>query len=300
MSLGQPHLVFVGAATLDAIALVDEFPAPDQRVVAHDIAYAGGGPAATAAVTAARLGLPAAFVGTVGDDVAGQQILDGLRAEGVDVSGVSVSVGDASGASVIVVGRGRGTRAICNRPVPRLDLSAATTLLCRAEWVHVDHLGWPAVSCFFRDGGGVRPRLSVDAGNTIPGFTPAGVDLFVPTIEALRTTYGALEDDDLLEHALADGARCVVATNGRHGSMAATETGERAAVSGYCIEVVSTLGAGDVFHGAVLAAHVQGMSWQQCLVYANVTAALACRGLDGRSAIPTPEVVAAHLSSLVA
>ena len=69
-------------ATFDAIALVDGFPAPDDRVVASEVAYAGGGPAATAAVAASRLGVRTAFVGTVGDDANGRAILDGVRRRG--------------------------------------------------------------------------------------------------------------------------------------------------------------------------------------------------------------------------
>ena len=53
------------------------------------------------------------------------------------------------------------------------------------------------------------------------------------------------------------------------------------------VEAVSTLGAGDVFHGALLAALVRGASLQDALAMANRVAALSCRGLDGRSAIPT-------------
>ena len=60
--------VFVGSATLDAIALVPSLPGRDERVVAESLVLAGGGPAATAAVAYARLGLPAYFVGSVGDD----------------------------------------------------------------------------------------------------------------------------------------------------------------------------------------------------------------------------------------
>ena len=124
MGHGQPKVLFVGAATVDSIALVPAFPHPDQRVVADELVFAGGGPAATAAVAAARLGVAAAFVGTVGDDADGRRIVEGLEEEGVDTSGVTVARGHRSGASVIVVDHGRGTRAICARPGPPVDAAA--------------------------------------------------------------------------------------------------------------------------------------------------------------------------------
>jgi sulfofructose kinase len=56
---------------------------------------------------------------------------------------------------------------------------------------------------------------------------------------------------------------------------------------------VSTLGAGDVFHGALLAAFVRGLALAEALAFANECAALSCRALDGRSAIPTLAEIAA-------
>jgi sugar/nucleoside kinase (ribokinase family) len=52
-------------------------------------------------------------------------------------------------------------------------------------------------------------------------------------------------------------------------------------------EPVSTLGAGDVFHGALLAYLVRGAELADALRAANTAASLSCRALDGRSAIPT-------------
>jgi sugar/nucleoside kinase (ribokinase family) len=57
----------------------------------------------------------------------------------------------------------------------------------------------------------------------------------------------------------------------------------------YTDTVVSTLGAGDVFHGALLAQLVEDVPLAEALVAANVCAGLSCRALDGRSAIPTGE-----------
>jgi sulfofructose kinase len=293
-------VVFVGAVTIDSIALVGAFPGPDERVVAEDLMFAGGGPAATAAVTAARLGVPAAFVGTVGDDAEGERIIEGLAAEGVDVSGVTREAGARSAASVIVVDRLRGTRAICARPGPVVDISRGADLLGRADWVHADHLGWSAVRQLLRPGPARRPHLSIDAGNPILGFTPDGVDLYVPTLQELERIYGLSTPDALLDAALHDGAGRVVATNGSRGSLAADASGERATADGVEVEVVSTLGAGDVFHGALVAAHVRGLALADALEYANTVAALSCRGLDGRSAIPTHDTVEAHLRARTA
>ncbi|MPY78247.1 MAG: ribokinase [Actinophytocola sp.] len=293
---------FIGTVTMDAIALVDAYPAADERVLARDLVTAGGGPAATAAVAAARAGIAdVRFVGAVGADEAGERAIADLTDAGIDVSGVRRIEGEPTASSVIIVDHGSGTRAICGRPGPRLTLDAEQlALVGDAGWVHVDHVGWPALT-----GAGLTPtttersRISVDAGNPIEDFSPKGVDLFVPTEAALARMYGDGDLPALLDAALGAGARTVVATRGGAGAVAATEDGQRVDVPAHRGAVLSTLGAGDVFHGALLAAVLRDSAHATALAdavrYATVAAGLSCRALDGRSGIPSHDEIVAHL-----
>lgn len=290
-------LVFVGALTADTIVAVPRYPDADERVQADALVRAGGGPAATAAVAAARSGATGvAFVGAVGDDVVGRELCDQLAAEGVDVRGVSVVGGASSGSSVIVVDLARGTRAISTVSGPALQFSAAVReLILAARWVHVDHLGWAPVAEIV-PAGRVRsgPALSGDISYPVTGFGPAGLDLYAPNLAAIVGRYPRIAGNGadahveaLLHAALADGASNVVITRGRDGSSVATSAGRVAHQPGHRVRVLSTLGAGDVFHGALLAAVDRGEDLGDAAEYAGTVAALSCRGLDGRSAIPS-------------
>jgi sulfofructose kinase len=112
------------------------------------------------------------------------------------------------------------------------------------------------------------------------------VALYTPTEAALRERFGTAEA------ALAAGAELVVATRGDRGSVAYTRDGGIVEAAPSPVEAVSTLGAGDVFHGALLAFLVRGADLREALAGANRAAALSCRALDGRSAIPTLEELA--------
>ncbi|HET7045633.1 MAG TPA: PfkB family carbohydrate kinase [Gaiellaceae bacterium] len=260
-------VVCVGLATLDTIMVVPRIPGPDERVVASSSAVAGGGPAATAAVALARLGVEVAFAGVVGDDEAGAEIRDGLEREGVDVSLLATVPGARSPQSTILVGPD-GARTIVHLPgTAPLEVGQ----LPAAEWVHVDHAGYTAVR-------GRGLRLSVDAGNPIDGLDLSEVALYAPSEAA-----GAVSP----EAALAAGAGLVVVTGGARGCTAFTRDGETIEVPAPEVEPVSTLGAGDVFHGALLAALVRDVPLPEALAAANRIAAESCRALDGRSAIPT-------------
>lgn len=281
----MPGLVCVGLATLDAVAVVGRRPEPDQRVVADQLVYSGGGPAATAAVAAVRLGTPVTFVGAVGDDGEGHRVVDDLDAEGVDTAGVRIEPGRVTGASVVVCERDTAARTIYNRPTAELRLDdAATELVRAADFVHVDHVGWPAVAVALRGlGAADRPRVSVDHGSPVHGERPSLVDLYVPTVQRLRTDHGRHPVRELLA---ACPAPRVVATLGAGGAVGRDETGTYHEVPGVDVEVVGTLGAGDVFHGALAAAVSGGRALSEAMAFANVAAALSCRAADGRSAIP--------------
>ena len=116
-------------------------------MIASDVAIAGGGPAATAAVTLARLGVATAFVGAVGDDETGAFIRDGLESEGVDVSELAVVPGRGRRRARSTSARARGRSLRSAATWGRLELSQRAEQLCRdAAWVHVDQTGYGTAS----------------------------------------------------------------------------------------------------------------------------------------------------------
>jgi sulfofructose kinase len=272
------EVVCVGLATVDTIVPLPSWPEPDGRVIADAIVRGGGGPAATAAVTLARLERRAGLVGAVGDDAAGEAVRAALAAEGVDVSGLVTRPGRTA-ESVILVDRRAGTRSILHAPgVERVDLEDVD--LAGAAWVHMDHAGHGLVA------GRVEPaRLSVDAGAPIGGLDLSGLGLYAPSAVVLLERHAAASVPAALAAALADRAQRVVVTLGGDGSIAAEGSGAWR-IPPFAAEVVSTLGAGDVFHGALLAMLLEGHALPEAARLAGVAAALSCRAMDGRSAIP--------------
>ena len=55
----------------------------------------------------------------------------------------------------------------------------------------------------------------------------------------------------------------------------------------YAGPVVDTTGAGDVFHGALDVAILQGWDFRKCMTFAAAVAAIKCTTLGGRAFIPT-------------
>src|SRR4029077_7557883 len=91
---------------------VQQFPAAGTKVAASEFIITGGGCAANAAVTTARLGGRVAFAGPLGgpDDAVRVRILSDLAKEGSDCSGVErVSGGTASVSLILLDATGEKT-----------------------------------------------------------------------------------------------------------------------------------------------------------------------------------------------
>lgn len=289
--------VCVGVITIDTVASVDKYPGEDERVVANEISRAGGGPAAVAAVAMSRLGIKSAIVGTVGDDADGKEVLNIFAREGVDTSGISIGTSATAG-SVIVASKEHSARAISTRqPVIQAAMNdAAKKLIASALWLHVDHVGVKRL-----DEAGISrgkgPQISFDAGYGVETFDPIVVDLFVPTDRQMALRFPGVDLAVALENDSMKAGNTVVATQGSAGSAGYSPETGLVSAPGFKVDVTSTLGAGDVFHGALVAQLIQGHHLQEAMRRANAVAALSCRGLDGQSMIPTTTELNAYLEA---
>ncbi|MFZ8871717.1 MAG: carbohydrate kinase family protein [Candidatus Nanopelagicaceae bacterium] len=262
----------VGVATFDTIVLVDRYPEADERVIAKETIQGFGGPATTAAVTMARLGIDVALACVIGDDEAGRKIFDNLKREGIDTRHVVIDPKVKTAIGTIVVAEATQSRAILAQPHSQTAHKPAN--INDYSWVHVDHLGMAAL----KEWGvkrGAGPKLSIDIGYAYPGLKSSDFDLYAPSENITKDTSSASRDGNL-----------VVISKGSSGSIYSNglESGEVPALKG---EILSTLGAGDVFHGALVAAQVWGKGARESVELANVVAGLSCRAIDGQSGIPT-------------
>jgi sulfofructose kinase len=295
--LSSIQAVCVGVITVDTVALVDKYPSEDERVIAQQIVRGGGGPAAVAAVTMSRLGVKSAIVGTIGDDADGKEVLRIFEKEGVDATGVSIGSTPTAG-SVIVASKQHSARAISTRqPMVQAPINdAAKKLIAQAAWLHVDHVGIIRLAeVGISRGNG--PQISFDAGYGVESFDSNTVDLFVPTDRQMALRYPGIDLAIALENDANKAANTVVATQGSAGSAGFSAQTGLVTAPGFKVDVTSTLGAGDVFHGALVAQLIQGHPLQEALRRANAVAALSCRGLDGQSMIPTTTELNAYLEA---
>ena len=62
------QMVGIGSTVYDTLMVIDRFPTEDTKLQGIETKVQGGGPCATALAAARKLGISAAYMGTIGDD----------------------------------------------------------------------------------------------------------------------------------------------------------------------------------------------------------------------------------------
>ncbi|WP_114194320.1 sugar kinase [Edaphovirga cremea] len=289
----------IGIAVQDRLYYVEQLPDASGKFVAQDYREIGGGPAATAAVAAARLGAYVDFIGRVGDDAAGKTIVADLEKEGVDTRFVRVCHQARSSQSAIIVDA-QGERIIINHPSP--DLSNEADWLNDITFEHYDvvladvrwHQGAERGFTLAREAGVVTV---LDADVTPQDIAPLVklADHAAFSAPGLVKATGETEWEKALLLAQAMTAGKVYLTQGKAGCYWLDENRQQHR-PGFKVDVVDTTGAGDVFHGALAFAIASKQGVSEAVHFANAVAALKCTRPGGREGIPDYHQTRAFLS----
>jgi len=292
----RKRVVAIGVGCLDQLLLWRDVKAPVVSNKIVDCQAQGGGMAATALVTVARLGGRAEYWGAVGTDPVADLILGGLSAEGVDTRQVVRMDGRRGPWMVVCVDQATAERHFLyttgllnpGRPIGSVGrLAGAGCLLIDDTLPESDLVAARAAR---RRGVPVVADLSWVRDHTRAVL--AHVDYAVVS-EACARDLGAGGDARRACEALRDlGPARVVVTLGARGLVYLD--GDRfGCLDAFPVDVVDTTGAGDVFHGAFCCGLLLGLGLERNLVFASAVAAMKCRHVGGRAGIPRlPEVVA--------
>ncbi len=282
-------LAVVGALNRDAVLDVPRLPQPGDTAVGLRPATTGfGGKGANqAAAAAAFLGTPdtVAMVGCVGDDAAGQDMLDDLRERGVDVDAIRRTAGASGSATIAVDPAGEnlivvdpGANASLTPDDVRVPLVADAAVLLLQLEVPADV---------------VLAAISHTRGRVVLNPAPAsaanrftrGVDVLVPNRLELAELAGAPPADHVRE-ALAQAESLsprtdVVVTMGHQGALVVQADGKTAMVEAPEVRAVDSTGAGDCFCGVLACLLVEGVD---LVAATRIAVAAASMSVDAKGA----------------
>jgi sulfofructose kinase len=286
----KTRVICLGLSALDQIWRVQGFfSGGSQKIRSLEYTTMGGGMAATAAFTVARLGGRAAFWGRGGEDAAGREMRQALSGQGVDVSqfrlfpngqsSVSGILVDSSGERQIVNFRGQFPEAA--DWLPTSEVGTASAVLADPRWLAGALALFQAARAK-----GVPTVLDADvADRDVFEMLLPFTDHAVFSEPALSGFVGS-SDDRALAGIAKFGCGVAAVTRGANG-VTWLENNVIRRQPAYAVSAIDTTGAGDVFHGAYALAIGACLKATDAMEFAAAAAALKCTRPGGRAGIPT-------------
>ncbi len=295
-----------GLNAVDHLIVVPAYPAFDTKTRFTSHVQAAGGQTASAMVALKRLGLPTAYAGRFGSDREGEFGLETLKAEGVNVEFAERVEGARNQIAFIIIDAQTGERTILWERDARLAYraeDAPENFAARGRVLHLDAHDPPACARLAREAHAAGTIVSADIDNIyegLPELLPL-IDVLITSSEFPRRLTGIADERAALAevktHLHKDSV--VGMTLGARGALVYHEGAflEAAAfpVPGGCRD---TTGAGDAFHAGFIYGMLRGEEVEGCLTLGCAVAALKCRALGARTALPTAPELRAFLETL--
>jgi sulfofructose kinase len=291
-------VVGLGENSIDLVVVVADYPTSNTKQRLQRFARHPGGQIATALAACARLGWKARYVGRFGDDEFGRHARESLRVDGVDTTEALSVAGTTNQFAVILVDARSGERTVLWDRHPGLTIDPAdvpAAAIASGRMLMLDCVDTAASTQAAR----IARQAGIPAALDVEKVRPGILDLLqqIDAIIAAQDFPVALTGHEDLGRALEAMAResnapFVCVTLGAEGSLARCG-GREIRTPAFPIDCVDSTGAGDVFRAAFVAACLRAPDGdiEDVLEYANAAAALNCRALGARGALPTPEEV---------
>lgn len=295
-------VVGFGTNAVDFLIEVPRYPAFDSKVELSNYTQAAGGEVATTMAGLSRLGMRAAYVGRFGSDDAGEFGMRSLRDESVDLSHAEIINGAKTQIAFIVIDTRSGERTVIWQRDAALSYTASEAPVSAAASGKILHLTpHDAAACIVmaHEAQGRGTIVSTDIDNIFDGM-----DELLPLVDVL------IMSRDIPERmtGIADMRLALAALSTDHGcGVVGVTLGDAGSIlycQGECIETdgfavpggcKDTTGAGDAFRVGLLYGILTGQTVEESALAANAVAALKCRAVGARTALPN----AAELSDFI-
>ncbi|MEJ2053754.1 MAG: PfkB family carbohydrate kinase [Calditrichaceae bacterium] len=276
----------VGVTSYDFYFMVDHHPGPDEKTVADAFLSCGGGPAANAAVTIAKMGLSSSFAGYLGNDAWGDQHLKELKEAGVQTELVVRGTNPTPVSAIFV--KPDGGRSLVNYQVDNAALESDAVDFSNIQPRiilfdgHEPHLSLKLIEYAKQE----KIITMLDAGSLHKGTLALfdKVDYLVCSEKFAEQISNKTSMQEALVY-LTHYNKNIVITLGEQG-LIWKRGQDQGGLPALNINAIDTTGAGDVFHGAFAGSLAMGKKWPEILKYSSAAAALCCTRAGGRTSIP--------------
>ncbi len=274
-------VICIASWNADLVSRVARPIARGETLMAHSFEIQPGGKGSNAAVAAARQGAKVGVIVRIGDDDFGRMARALWAREGIVTEHVEVAANEPSGvAQIHVFDDGDNSIAVATGAgagLGQANVDKACEVIRSAKVVMASNeVPQAATLAAFKlaRAAGVTTILNPAPAMDLPDELIALCDVLTPNESEAQTLFGK-------------GAAAIIVTMGSQGCAIYQKDKLTNTITGWTMNVVDTIGAGDTFTGALAAAIARGESLDQAAESANAAAALSVTGRGAIAAMPT-------------
>ena len=291
----------IESGCLDLNVCIDEMPKLNTGTHVTDLSWQGGGKVSSGLIASARLGAKCAISGSFGDDTYGMICYNDFKRHGIDMPNFYLRAGKTTSLDIVVAEKKSMTRTMLFRPGTSERIKEEEVdwnLLSETKLLFI--AGYGALSMKAADKAhelGAKVLIDADGYAEDIMTTIPKIDYFIGSEFVFDGLFPGAKEKGLenlkeeCEKIKAMGPEVVVFTFGEKGCIGLSDEDGYFTLPAFKVDVVDTVGAGDIFHGAFAAMAAQGKSAKECALYASATSAIKCTRIGGRAGIPTMEVL---------
>jgi ribokinase len=288
-------ILIIGSSNTDMVVRTGTFPKPGQTVLGGSFLMNPGGKGANQAVAAARLGGDIRFITKTGEDIFGQQAIQGFEKEGLDISYARVTTDFASGIALITVSESGENQIVVAsganmdlRPedIPQDAFTGVEYALVQLE-IPIETVAYALEKCRQMN---VKVILNPAPAALLNDDLLGKVYLITPNETETEFITGILPDSvETMERAakvlLAKGVQNVMITLGKNGVFFLNNH-QMETIPAIKVEARDTTAAGDVFNGALVTALASGKDFRRAAEFACKAAALSVTRMGAQNSAP--------------
>lgn len=305
--MSADKLVVLGSINADHILNVNEFPRPGETILGQDYRISFGGKGANQAVAAGRSGADITFIACVGGDDIGKQVCNQLSQDTIDIlpietianinTGIAMIFVNSQGENVIAIDAGanasltpdyltRYRQHVIDAKALLMQLETPLDTIIAAAKLAKEH--------------GTLVALNPAPARQLPDELLSNIDIITPNeTEAEQLTGIAVNSNDDASRASsllhAKGIGTVIITLGSRGAWVSVN-GNGNLISGYKVEPVDTIAAGDTFNGALITALLEGRQLTEAVKFAHAAGAIAVTRRGAQPSVPWRKEIDAFLA----
>lgn len=309
-------VLVVGSIMQDLIVQTEKVPSSGESVFGLSFASAPGGKGANQAVAASKAGVEVKMIGKIGNDPFGNNVINAIQNNGVDISSILTSSTVSTGVAVITVEvkKDGNTNSICVVPGSNMDIS-----IDEIKYLENEIKQYSAVILQLEISMEVNEYIAKLAKeNDVTVFlNPApykpmskqllsNVDFIIPNEHEASDITGiklketdASRDEVILmgKELLSLGVKNCIITLGKNGSVYINEDEIYFNPAIICENVVDPTAAGDTFIGYFVASYVNGLNIKECMRVASYASKITVSRLGAMPSIPTNKEVEEEMNS---